>query len=176
MLTDIHKIVDIFTRQVELPGYSRMVPVNEIADARNNYNLNLPRYIDATEPEDIQDIGGHLQGGIPERDIVALDRFWAVIPGVRVALFESAGRPGYAQLRVPTAEIRPSIFDHPEFIAFNATAGRLFDTWRGDGAATQGLRHNTVHLGVQKPHITDRVFWDRQRWRVFLPACQPAFV
>jgi len=35
---------------------------------------------------------------------------------------------------------------------------------------------NTVHLGVQKPYITDRVFWDRQRWRVFLPACQPAFV
>jgi len=35
---------------------------------------------------------------------------------------------------------------------------------------------NTVHLGVQAPHITDRVFWDRQRWRVFLPACQPAFV
>jgi type I restriction-modification system DNA methylase subunit len=49
---DIHKIVDSFTRQVELPGYSRMVPLAEITDPRNDYNLNLPRYIDSTERED----------------------------------------------------------------------------------------------------------------------------
>jgi len=127
---DIHKIVDIFTRQVELPGYSRMVPVSEIANARNDYNLNLPRYIDTAEPEDIQDIGGHLQGGVPERDIVALERFWAVIPGVRASLFACDGRPGYVRLRVPIVEIKPTIFGHHEFTAFNATAGRLFATWR----------------------------------------------
>ena len=132
---DLHKIVDIFTRQVELPGYSRLVPVTEIAGARNDYNLNLPRYIDTTEPEDIQDIGGHLQGGIPERDIAALERFWAVIPGVRAALFE-ADRPGYVRLRVPMAEIKPAIFGHAEFTAFTATAMRSFTTWR---AATAPL-------------------------------------
>jgi type I restriction enzyme M protein len=121
--------VDIFTRQVELPGYSRMVPVTEIADARNDYNLNLPRYIDTTEPEDIQDIGGHLQGGIPERDITALERFWAVIPGVRAALFE-ADRPGYARLRVPVADIKATIFGHPEFTTFTATVMQSFTAWR----------------------------------------------
>jgi len=126
---DIHKIVDIFTRQLELPGYSRLVPVTEIADARNDYNLNLPRYIDTTEPEDIQDIGGHLQGGIPERDIAALGRFWAVIPGVRAALFE-ADRPGYLRLRVPMAEIKATIFGHREFTAFTATVMQSFATWR----------------------------------------------
>jgi type I restriction enzyme M protein len=57
---DIHKIVDIFARQVELPRYSRLVPVAEIIDPKNDYNLNLPRYINSTEPEDIQDIDGHL--------------------------------------------------------------------------------------------------------------------
>jgi type I restriction enzyme M protein len=126
---DIHKIVDIFTRQVELPGYSRLVPVTEIADARNDYNLNLPRYIDTTEPEDIQDIGGHLQGGIPERDIAALERYWAVIPGVRAALFE-ADRSGYVRLRVPMAEIKATIFGHPEFTAFTTTVMQSFATWQ----------------------------------------------
>lgn len=62
---DIHKIVDAFTKLAELPRYSRMVPLTEIADPKNDYNLNLPRYIDSTEPEDIQDIDGHLRGGIP---------------------------------------------------------------------------------------------------------------
>jgi type I restriction enzyme M protein len=132
---DIHKILDIFTRQVELSGYSRLVPVTEIADARNDYNLNLPRYIDTSDPEDIQDIGGHLQGGIPERDIAALERFWAVIPGVRAALFE-ADRPGYVRLCVPMAEIKPAIFGHPEFTAFTATVMQSFATWR---AATTPL-------------------------------------
>lgn len=94
---DIHKIVDIFTRQVELPRYSCLVPVAEINDPKNDYNLNLPRYIASTEPENLQDIEGHLRGGIPERDLDALDRYWKVIPGVRTALFEKAERPGYYQ-------------------------------------------------------------------------------
>ena len=49
-----------------------MVPLAEIPDPKNDFNLNLPRYIDSTEPEDLQDIDGHLQGGIPERDLDAL--------------------------------------------------------------------------------------------------------
>ena len=84
---DIHRIVDTFTRQQEIPGYSRMVPVTEISDAKNDYNLNLPRYIDSTEAEDIQDITAHLRGGIPERDLDGLARYWDVLPAVRSALF-----------------------------------------------------------------------------------------
>jgi hypothetical protein len=77
---DIHKIVDAFTRQLELPRYSRMVPLSEISDPKNDFNLNLPRYIDTSEPEDIQDIDGHLRGGIPDRDLDALERYWKVFP------------------------------------------------------------------------------------------------
>src|SRR5665811_1625879 len=66
---DIHKIVDTFTKQADTARYARMVPRSEIADAKNDYNLNLPRYIDSTSPEDLQDIDGHLCGGIPERDL-----------------------------------------------------------------------------------------------------------
>jgi type I restriction enzyme M protein len=128
---DIHKIVDIFTRQADLPRYSRMVPVSEISDPRNDYNLNLPKYIDSTEPEDLQDIDAHLRGGIPNRDIDALDAYWQVIPGVRSALFKKADRKGYSQLKGAAAEIKSTIFDHPEFTAFNQSATRLFAQWSG---------------------------------------------
>jgi hypothetical protein len=77
---DIHRIVDIFTRQAEVPRYSRIVSVAEISDPRNDFNLNLPRYIDSSEPEDLQDIDGHLRGGIPDSDIDALAPYWQVIP------------------------------------------------------------------------------------------------
>jgi hypothetical protein len=60
-----------------------VLPVAEISDPKNDYNLNLPRYIDSTEPEDLQDIEAHLKGGIPNRDIDGLDAYWAVFPDVR---------------------------------------------------------------------------------------------
>src|ERR1051325_2477369 len=76
---DIHKIVDTFAKHVDVPRYARLLPVTEIGDQKNDYNLNLPRYIDSTEPEDIQDIDGHLRGGIPARDLDALAPYWQVI-------------------------------------------------------------------------------------------------
>ncbi|MBM3494982.1 MAG: type I restriction endonuclease subunit M, partial [Armatimonadetes bacterium] len=127
---DLHRIVDTFRKQIDVPRYACMVPYEEIADPKNDWNLNLPRYIDATEPEDLQDIDGHLRGGIPERDLDALANYWQVIPGVRAALFESAGRPGYAQLKLPIAEVKAAIFSHAEFTAFVTTVNQIFDRWK----------------------------------------------
>ncbi len=128
---DIHKIVDTFIRQEDNdPRYARMVPVTEIADPKNDYNLNLPRYIDSTEPEDLQDMNGHLRGGIPERDLDVLGNYWKIMPGVRAALLEKSDYPGYCRLRLPIAQVKPAIFDHGEFTAFLASATRLFATWK----------------------------------------------
>jgi type I restriction enzyme M protein len=127
---DIHRIVDIFTKQVDVPRYARLVPLAEIADPKNDFNLNLPRYIDNTDPEDLQDIDGHLRGGIPERDLDALGAYWKVLPSVRGVLFEPAGRPGYARLRLPLTEVNSTILGHPEFVAFQKKATKGFADWR----------------------------------------------
>ena len=127
---DIHRIVDIFTKQVDVPRYARMVPLHEILDPKNDFNLNLPRYIDSTEPEDLQDIDGHLRGGIPERDLDALDAYWKVLSSMRAVLFESAGRPGYARLKLPLTEVKPAILGHAEFAAFQQRATTGFTDWR----------------------------------------------
>ncbi|MBB6187533.1 class I SAM-dependent DNA methyltransferase [Rhodanobacter sp. MP7CTX1] len=127
---DIHKIVDTFTRQIGIPRYARMVPFAEIADPKNDFNLNLPRYIDSNEPEDLQDIDGHLRGGIPERDLDAFAADWQILPGVRAILFESAGRVGYARLRLPIAEVKSAILGHAEFTTFNQMVTKLFAKWR----------------------------------------------
>ena len=127
---DIHRIVDTFRRQDEsFPRYARMVPLAEIADAKNDYILNLPRYIDSSEPEDLQDIDGHLRGGIPERDLDALADYWRIMPALRAALFEPL-RPGYSRLRLPIAEVKPAILGDAEFAAFHWQATRLFAQWK----------------------------------------------
>ena len=127
---DIHRIVDTFERQADIPRYARMVPIDEIADPKNDFNLNLPRYIDSTEPDDLQDIDGHLRGGIPKHDIDALEAYWQVLPNMRSFLFEPAGRSGYVRLKPELTEVKRAILDHPEFAAFQQRTEKVFAAWR----------------------------------------------
>lgn len=124
---DIHKIVDTFNKQIEEPGYSRMVGVEQIE--RNDYNVNLPRYIDNRAAEDLQDLNAHLKGGIPSADIDALQEYWSVCPNLRKALFKP-NRKGYLDLAVPKQEIKTAIHEHAEFRAFMDAMNTHFDAWR----------------------------------------------
>ncbi len=125
---DIHKIVDAFTKHLNIEGYSRMAPLAEIADPKNDYNLNIPRYIDSSEPEDIQDLYAHLHGGIPNRDLDALAGYWDAFPGLRTALFKRK-RAGYSALRVDIGEVQQTILDCDDFSAFAKKATRKVDSW-----------------------------------------------
>ena len=97
---DIHKIVDVFTNQIEIPKYSRIIPLSEISDEKNDYNLNIPRYIDSQEDDDLQDIEAHLKGGIPNKDIDDLAHYWKVYPSIKKLLFSPGDRDGYLTLNV----------------------------------------------------------------------------
>lgn len=132
---DIHKIVDTFARQANIPRYARLVPLAEISGPKNDYNLNLPRYIDSTEPEDIQDINGHLRGGVPDRDIDALEDFWKVLPAVRGTLFKAGKHKGYTQLKLAVTDVKAAILGHVEFTAFNSNANSLFAKWQQSNRA-----------------------------------------
>lgn len=124
---DIHQIVDIFTKQTDISRYARMVSHAEIE--ANDFNLNIPRYIDTSEPEDLQDIEAHLQGGIPDRDADSFSAYWTVLPGLKDTLFAPL-REGYSQVRVEAGQVRSTIFEHPEFEAFSQTVYALFEEWR----------------------------------------------
>lgn len=139
---DIRLITDVFNGVEALPKYSRMVPMSEIADPKNDYNLNIPRYIDTQEVEDIQDIGAHLLGGIPTRDVAALQRYWSVYPQLKDALFKPL-KEGYVQLNVASNEIKKSIFEHPEFKGFNATLDATYENWLKE----QQVKWNTIAVG-----------------------------
>ncbi|MYL05478.1 MAG: SAM-dependent DNA methyltransferase [Gemmatimonadales bacterium] len=127
---DIHRIVDVFNAQRDTPGYARMVPLDEIASEANDYNLNISRYVDSGEPEDLHDLGAHLHGGIPERDIDAIDRYWKVFPGLRRALFAPDGRPGYVEARTPPDEVGEVVRGHDKFVAYRKRVRGAFHDWR----------------------------------------------
>ena len=126
---DIHRIVDVFNNQIELSRYSRMVPVAEIGSPANQYNLNIPRYIDSSDPEDLHDLDAHLHGGIPDRDLDALGAFWEVFPSLRQALFVGNGRIGYSETQVETQRVKAAILEHREFKLYEARVAALLDGW-----------------------------------------------
>jgi type I restriction enzyme M protein len=148
---DIRKIVDVFNQQVEIEKYSRMVSFSEIEE--NEYNLNIPRYIDNQEPEDIQDIEAHLLGGIPNADLDALNNYWEVYPTLRKALFCKTSREDYSSLKVKKDEIRQTIFEHPEFISFASEMDNLFSKWKTE--STKMLKR--MQVGVKPKEVISKL-------------------
>lgn len=134
---DIHKIVDAFNRQDQIDKYSRLVPFSEIE--KNEYNLNIPRYIDTQEEEDIQDLNAHLNGGIPQKDIDAMQEYWTVYANLRKDLFVPL-REGYAKLSVTKNDIKSTIFEHSDFTQYNTKLDSLFTEYK----ATNHARMNAI--------------------------------
>ncbi|MFB8074266.1 N-6 DNA methylase [Streptomyces californicus] len=141
---DIHKIVDVFSKQTETERYSRMVPLREIADPKHDYNLNIPRYIDSSEPEDIQDLDAHLRGGIPDHDLDALNGYWEAFPSLRATIFKP-NRPGYSDLAIGVAEVQQTILDSDEFQKFaGGIRGQVNDWFAAHRPVLQALDEDTV--------------------------------
>ncbi|WP_375605092.1 type I restriction-modification system subunit M [Flavobacterium davisii] len=141
---DIHKIVAVFNTQLEVPKYSRKVEIKEIANDKNDYNLNIPRYINAQEEEDIQDIDAHIFGGIPERDIEALGKYWKIFPNLKNDLF-ALQRKGYYDLKIDRNEIKNTIFNFQEFVTYKKKLQDTFDTWKTTTQNQLSAFENGIH-------------------------------
>ena len=125
---DIYKIVTTFEQQITRdPKYARLVPMNEIKE-KNEYNLNISRYIDSSEPEDLQSIEAHLHGGIPQADVDSLEKYWRTFTGLRDSLFREY-RPGYQQLKLPAAEVRSCIDADDTYADYGRRVKEAFAQW-----------------------------------------------
>lgn len=126
---DIYRIITTFNEQIEDdPKYARFVKWQEIK-VKNKYNLNITRYIDASDPEDIQNIDGHLNGGIPQEDIDSLQDYWDAFPALRKALFKKM-RAGFYELKIGKDDIRQTIYSDAEFAAYGEQIDKAFSAWK----------------------------------------------
>ena len=144
---DIYKIVTTFNQQITAdPKYARFVPNDEIK-IKNEYNLNIPRYIDSSTPEDLQDIEAHLHGGIPAADVESMGKYWTLFPKLKEKLF-SVLREGYYQLNIPKDDVRNTVYNDAEFSAYADRIDGAFDAW-----CTQvdpGLRNIDENVNVKE--------------------------
>jgi type I restriction enzyme M protein len=104
------------------------VPNDEIKD-KNDYNLNIPRYIDGGSSEDLQSIDAHLNGGIPNADIKKLSLYWDNFPKLNGKLF-APFRKGFASLAVGKDEVHDAIYGDAEFSAYADKVETAFENWK----------------------------------------------
>lgn len=144
---DIYKIVTTFNQQITTdPKYARFVPNDEIK-IKNEYNLNIPRYIDSSTPEDLQDIDAHLHGGIPAVDVDSMGEYWVLFPKLKEKLF-SVLREGYYQLNIPKEDVRNVIYNDEEFSEYADRIDAAFDVWKEQ--VDEGLRSIDGDVEVKK--------------------------
>lgn len=122
---DIKKIVDCFVNQTEVEHYSRFVTFEEIKN--NEYNLNIPRYIDSQEKEDIQDIEAHLRGGIPAFNVDDLQKYWDIFPNEKNRYFKPM-KDGYYTIQEFPENCGIRILS-PELEAFVTENEEKFNNW-----------------------------------------------
>lgn len=152
---DIKKITDVVVARATVPGFSRLVPKTELQSPANEYNLNIPRYVDSSEPAERWDLYAAMFGGIPLSELDALGAVWQAFPTLRAALFTLDGTP-YAQPKV--ADLALATRQHAEVVAFSqaftqAFAG--FGAWLRETLVGQML---TLQVPQQEALICEALF------------------
>ena len=125
---DVHRIVDVWRRQIEVLNYARLVPFAELE--KNGFNLNLPRYVDSGRRADRHDLAAHILGGIPEADVGLMSDWWAEMPELRATLFRRGERTKSLTAAVSADAVRETVTTAPEFLAFIGRVQAAFDDWR----------------------------------------------
>ena len=139
---DIKRIVDAWDAQQSIDHYCRLVEWDEIES--NDYNLNIPRYIQPKDTEIQHDIEAHLHGGLPAHDVDGMQTYWNACPSLKVSLFNCTAN-GYYSLKLAKADIAQSIEKDPSYVSQNGRFSALLNEWEAEimpqmKAVAQGAR------------------------------------
>lgn len=150
---DIKKIADVVTGRLNVQGYSRLVPKAELQ--ANDYNLNIPRYVDSSEPAESWNLYASMFGGIPQSELDALADFWKAFPSLRAALFADNGTP-YVAPKVE--DLAQAIREHAEVKHYGTafkTAFADFTSWLRSALLEKML---TLQIPQQEALISEEIF------------------
>ena len=152
--SDIKKIVDVVTVREDVSKFARKVSREEIRK-KNEYNLNIPRYVDSSDAVEKWDIYASMFGGIPLNEIAELSEYWLAFPGLQETLFTKGTGP-YADLAVDN--IAMAVGAHPAvktFVADFMGAFEDFDTFLKSELIT---KMTSLNIAKEEDVLSDDIF------------------
>lgn len=150
---DIKKIVDVVTSRTSVPKFSRVVSLEEIR--ANDYNLNIPRYVDSSEPAESWDIYASMFGGVPESELRALQDYWTALPGLKEALF-CPDNDAYCHVNVPN--VKEAVMNHPSVGAFITRYQAAFKDLETYLTAQLIDKMETLNTSSAEAAVSDQIF------------------
>lgn len=149
---DIREIVDTVTGRMDIDKYSRKISREEIR--QNDYNLNIPRYVDSSEEAETWDLYASMFGGIPETELSRMQDYWQNFPSLKGELFDTDGN--YANLKV--SDIRQSIMENDDVKDFISRYRDVFADFGRELEETLIDQAETVSAVKEKDQITGGLF------------------
>ena len=151
--SDIKKVTDVVTGRTDVPKFSRVVSRDEIR--ANDYNLNIPRYVDSSEKPESWDIYASMFGGIPAKEIADLDSYWQAFPRLKETLF-SFDKDSYACLKVP--DVKSAVSNHPDVREFIARYIAAFDGFENYLNHELMQAMSGVNISKEEAVLSDNIF------------------
>ena len=151
--SDIKKITDTVMGRFSVPRYSRLVAKTELQ--ANDYNLNIPRYVDSSEPAEAWDLYASMFGGIPQGELNELANFWQAFPTLRAALFAENGTPYVTPQVADLANATREHVDVKNFSAQFTAAFADFNAWLRGALLDPML---TLNVHGQEALISEALF------------------
>ena len=151
--SDIKRITDAVTGRLTIPKFSRVVTREEIR--QNEYNLNIPRYVDSSERPESWDIYASMFGGIPVREIEELAPYWDAFAGLRSAIF-TARNSEYADLAV--SDLKTTVKNHPAVLRFISQYGVAFDGFRDFLCARLLQGMTDINISREESSLSAEIF------------------
>ncbi len=151
--SDIRRIVDAYDARKDVERFCRAVPIDEVR--ANDYNLNIPRYVDSSERPEGWDIYATMFGGIPTYEVDALGEYWDAFPGLRDELFEQVNA---ASSRLRQRDVAAAVEGSPSVAAWRGLfASRLGDlgAWLYDELVDE---LSLVRRDSEEPRLTAELF------------------
>ena len=150
---DIKRIVDVVTSRSTVEKFAKVVSRDDIRS--NDYNLNIPRYVDSSEKAESWDIYASMFGGIPESELQELYEYWNAFPGLKEALFTS-DNGSYCRLNVP--DIKSAVSVHPSVGAFFSRYESAFHGFEDVLQAELLDKMQTLNIVQEETVLSDDVF------------------
>jgi type I restriction enzyme M protein len=151
--SDIKRMTDTVIARQTIDKYAKVVNRDQIRE--NDYNLNIPRYVDSSEPAETWDIYATMFGGIPEREINALSAFWQAFPNLRASLFKATSSD-YSLLNVD--DIKVAITQHANVQAFASKFSSAFADFNAYLKQALIAQMQTLSIQKQLTIISDDIF------------------
>ena len=151
--SDIKRIVDTVSSRTSVPKFSKVVSREEIR--QNDYNLNIPRYVDSSESAETWDIYASMFGGIPVNEVDGLVEYWNAFPNLREELFKTSDTP-YLQLACD--DIKSAICKSNDVIKFEQAYEQAFNGFEDHLRKELIENAETVEVSKEETAISENIF------------------